>query len=1366
MMRKTRLPPRTRIPHVGIHQVGFDGANDEEFAWRTEQMLSRSLNTRTVIAVVGSGISMAYAGQPSWDSLIKTIVRYTLAKGDPSPEDTVALREIQKRPAGKVFVDRHVLGVINKHRSGGDSLSEEQRRSFKRFLRSAVVDDKSPSPLARVDRFLMLTDLCDEIFSRLGEEQRGDFRQFIAGEVCPSGVGSHARPNFDRHPTPNSSKYDPLRLIISRLKVRRFLTTNYDPLIENMLFSELNAEVVEHRGPGSHWPSREQPARIIARSLSYSPGIAEELVQFAAAAPGYEHGVFHLHGTAWQRDSMVLTERDYQRVYLSEDPDHRAFRDALEVAFAGNPILFLGMGMEEADLLRPLRQFVTEESRGGYERPLFALLPNLYYSTDGREMQQYLYTRYGVKTLFYPVDSIPDVPSGDLITARFCDAVDRLATGWTEWWDGWQQKPAIRKPQFRRLPNDNRVMVRHYVDAENQEFTTPDCARVLAALPPKAGALLVWGQAGTGKATLGQDLVQTPECSQRYDRRYFATAHFTNDFLSIIDAASSFFLGRKDTARLRRLDPLSRLKAALASGCHLMVVGGLERLLLTTALQAGDYRDDGFFHEDSNSEARRSSSARAKGGAFHREESGSHADYPPLIGRPLTSEIRDFLRLVRDHANAEVNSRTRTTGKAESSIVLTTSVVPIDLLFNLPDGLARHGPATHGTGDAEPQRSHVGLIELLGVDKSALNDNRFAGIPEQTRQRLHFSLRGHAYALAMVGTVLQPMKQANRRSWVDTLIRELSALDWTRRPMKAAELAISELLRRAAREDSARSNPSASARLTARARYEFLLQRAALFTTPVTADAIFCTLPSGWTTSGVKKRLITLRRLQLLLRVDYENDPGWRTTAHTIVRNSVLQRMGASQDAPGEPHRFDLAGWSNETPNGLFGADRGHGLTAQSVDAVLDALEADKRPRPTSERKHLIRAAFGLIRSRWTATAIPRLAALPAEPTIRLPRPHFDAYQRRLARLLNAVRATAVRGQLWSPENAGRRTDDLWQTGTEDWSSIEKPKEGILYADELAWLYNEMGLVAFCAGLQADAYALYRAGQHVNAIAERGSCGPRWCESEISLGLVHLERGRLNRAKLHFEYALRGARALGAPNLVARAEGHLALVHHILGNYDHAGYLYDRAIPALRAEENHRGTSIFLRHRADLRRKLYRLTEAATDLRESVAAAESGYHSDLLHYAHIAQANLRRATGEVVPIEELSTAIDFARKIGIPKMEWDAQIIQANLALGHAEYEMAGRLAIKVLARASSLGLDLRLTGSLILFAQVTKARGHKHAADSLLDSAIQLAERHGNQLQLENARRARFGNFDPEREALMVRGSAKLGREDRGRQV
>ena len=1227
-------PTASEIPLIGIHQIGFDGAIDEDdIQCRTRQMIARSLNTRSVIAFVGSGVSTGY-GHKNWDEYARRLVEFTLNQ-----------------------INENKLEVPPQHKATLKSYSDQNKRSHKKSRKKSP--NPPPSSLARSDQTLMILDLCDELFARQGPTAHEEFRAYTARIIKECREVKRG-------------ELDPLRLLIEKLEIRRFLTTNYDLQIEGALVKHLTCQIRANYKPDRKPPDAHDAVKLVARSLIHSPHSIEDLSQFAVAAPGYEWGVFHLHGVVSNHQSMVVTERDYQRIYLQEDRDHQAFREALQVAFVGNAILFLGTGMEEADLLRPLRQFVSEAAHGGYERPIFALLP---YRTDAAEFRHYLYSRYGVKTLYYPVKG----RGRRKLTESFYEAIENLAKSWSLWWQGWQKKPLVRKPYFH-MPDEvkENVMVRHCTNTKSLFGVKKDKGDIAEQLNGDARALIVMGRPGSGKGTLGQTLV-TDDTSGKYEKRFFATAHFSNDFLCMIDAAANFFDNGASGLKTDGVtSPVQRFEAALNSGNNLFVMGGLERLLVPSPLDQALTIEDPLKFE-----------------------------YPLPIGKPSTPEVREFIDLVKTQIGPPQT-------KFQNRIVLTSSMWPETL-----------------------EKSNIATVWLSGVHVDAiLNDRRFTALEDDDLvTRLHHTLRGHAYALAVIRSALVAMRRRQRplndqRHWLYHVVDRLSAVDLGSRPAMAIAMAGRKLL------DTKPETLSA---------LEGILQRVALCTTPVTPAAVQTCYDTTQPLSvdEVRRSLRYLQRSNLLIRVQYEHDSLFRSTAHTLVRNHVLTRMGYFPNAPAEAHSFEIAGWSSEVPDTLSGPGQGHDLSITSIDAMLKSLEAGRETMEDHEYRHLIRAAFGLIRSRWTATAIPRLSVLKPEVTLRLPRPHYDAYQRRLARLLNAIRTMKGMRELWLNETSPR--DEV--VGLKIAHAEVEHLNGVLYADELAWLYNELGLVAFSIGLVADAYALFRAGQHVNAVAERGFHGHRWCASAINLGQVQLERGSLGRARYHLETAVRTAHTLNDTVLKARARGHLALVHHLMGNYQRSESLYSGAVNDLLDVGNHRGASIFLMHRADLRRRLHKFESAESDLRESVAAAESGRHPDLVHYANLANAKLKR-TGikpDLVTLEELTPALDFARRVGIRKLECDAQIVQGQIALEQGEYDMAGRLAVSSLGIASSLGLRLRLTGGLILLGRVSEARGHRRGR-KLYKAAIELAERQGNQLLIEKGEEALRASRSAER--------------------
>jgi hypothetical protein len=79
--------------------------------------------------------------------------------------------------------------------------------------------------------------------------------------------------------------------------------------------------------------------------------------------------------------------------------------DAIGITFAGNPILFVGSGMGEDDILRPLRQFMGTPGWRG-ERVGVALLPNLDGHEESHRQKITLLTRYGVYAIHFGVAGV------------------------------------------------------------------------------------------------------------------------------------------------------------------------------------------------------------------------------------------------------------------------------------------------------------------------------------------------------------------------------------------------------------------------------------------------------------------------------------------------------------------------------------------------------------------------------------------------------------------------------------------------------------------------------------------------------------------------------------------------------------------------------------------------------------------------------------------------------------------------------------------------------------------------------------------------------------------------------------------------
>ncbi|MGC1495434.1 MAG: SIR2 family protein [Sulfitobacter sp.] len=216
-----------------------------------------------------------------------------------------------------------------------------------------------------------------------------------------------------RHATIDES-LDPLKKMIDDLGIKQLLTTNYDFEIER-LFTDRGYLRFEHpQNLADPDNLRIDGSGGRFADLSYRRERAADLTTFALGQNGSDAGVFHLHGRATESSKLVITERDYMNLYVRDDEFRETSDEAIQLAFSASPILFVGLGMSEADVLRPLRQFMSDRRRDN-QRWAFTLLPAEGERAERESAAATLYIRYGAHAIFYGscFTCLPDETAGD-----------------------------------------------------------------------------------------------------------------------------------------------------------------------------------------------------------------------------------------------------------------------------------------------------------------------------------------------------------------------------------------------------------------------------------------------------------------------------------------------------------------------------------------------------------------------------------------------------------------------------------------------------------------------------------------------------------------------------------------------------------------------------------------------------------------------------------------------------------------------------------------------------------------------------------------------------------------------------------------
>ena len=196
---------------------------------------------------------------------------------------------------------------------------------------------------------------------------------------------------------------DPLLILHRNLGVERFLTTNYDLELER-LYRDLGYGEEPFVKHGDARAASARTDRIDALGGRARDTVVTKeghglLLDFATQDQHGRPQVVHLHGRATDGDTMLVTERDYQELYQRDDRNRRPMDVARRLTFASNPLLFVGLGMTEDDILRPQRQFMAQDTRLG-DRLAVAVMPGLYRGAKRELEQMALLNRYGVHAIY------------------------------------------------------------------------------------------------------------------------------------------------------------------------------------------------------------------------------------------------------------------------------------------------------------------------------------------------------------------------------------------------------------------------------------------------------------------------------------------------------------------------------------------------------------------------------------------------------------------------------------------------------------------------------------------------------------------------------------------------------------------------------------------------------------------------------------------------------------------------------------------------------------------------------------------------------------------------------------------------------
>jgi len=502
----------------------------EERITHTTGMLCRSLNMRTTVAVVGSGCTIPL-GYPRWQDMARELVKQAL--------EWLASQD-------------------------GKNVEQELDR-FHGFKESLASTAKPTS-----ESITACISACQRLaLNAKGSDAENPYYDYIQRRFAEGRCED----------APNICQ------ALVKLPIDRFVTTNFDREIEKALFRDKERNLKSYVDPSQlGLKRRKSTPPSVALSFTQLERYACQHIRFAIArGRGSSNMVFHCHGCFDDPESIIASEADYQRWYVTEKTGF-AFRQTMDLLFSSNPLLFVGYGMRDPDLLHPLRRLGAVDPERKHSRSVFAILPE----QEAKDVGETLFERYGLHVI--PFKETPEAAAGEPGKALY-EAIEQLYKDWNESRDEWVQKPAVRSPK-PSVPSPNQpYYMPDFAKSSLDERLAPSPARrqkqeeIVNAIG-EARVVGLIGAGGTGKSQLALEVIDrlatTPvpgESTARFDEIIYWNADYSNEAVTALDLALAYLDPHREWTGSRE----SRLAQCLDGERRiLLVIDGCERLLRPT----------------------------------------------------------------------------------------------------------------------------------------------------------------------------------------------------------------------------------------------------------------------------------------------------------------------------------------------------------------------------------------------------------------------------------------------------------------------------------------------------------------------------------------------------------------------------------------------------------------------------------------------------------------------------------------------------------------------------------------------------------------------------------------------------------------
>lgn len=815
---------------------------------RNREMLSHALNLRDTILFIGSGCSIPL-GYPSWQELADKAI----------------------------------------------SVTEEKFTSYAEFLgkcKEAVNNRNRATDLS------FILGACESVWKQ---------------EDAVNGSREYRRQLADLFMAkPDRKKYDPYKRLLE-LPVRRFVTSNYDCALEHTMVETFPGLCCE----GDYIPDKKafMPDDKASGRKSFTQDVKydEQLAIFAMGYADHDRKIFHCHGWCHEPESMVLTESDYQRWYLRDQfIGSGRFRQTIDLIFGSNPILFVGFGLRDDDLLYALRMFSAIEPEQKHSRPLFALVEKDTQPYAETTFEQ-LYDRYGIHVVSYPSPTGGSAGGGmaspGVVAKRaeaLCNAIDTIQLACKEHRGQWLQKPKFKKIQINAKQPQPYFHYKYVSAADQTAKARVEKDPLLEALYQEvtqtnpAKVIVLYGPGGTGKSWVAMQLLErlaagghkSQPSPSKFHGLFFWSSYYTDDALNGTDRAL-LYLEAPPSAKSRVDRLLECLKAKDKK--YLLVFDGIERFL---------------------------------------EESGQ-----PGALRSNNGLVSRFLRAISSK-------------ESKSTVILTSRFMPLEFQGLIsessgtdipPAGLAASVPEEKSAVDSSPEivTGILRVIQMQGFSVKQVQNLLEPNSLIKTEQvpSLVSWLDGHRYGIALALKWLQKCGMQKKDPF-DELRHHMSQRDPEQRVSRMIGLCLESL--------------------TVPARQ--LLEKLAIFMTPISRSlAQQCVNDQA----DLNELLLELTTDKILFEVDFEGEKD-HYIVHPTVREYVFHRIhnSSTRDLP----NLSLSGFTSGLDPVYPGDEKGK----KAVTSLFKSLLIQGQKCIPDREQQACTDAFSVLRSRMVVNAVPR----------------------------------------------------------------------------------------------------------------------------------------------------------------------------------------------------------------------------------------------------------------------------------------------------------------------------------------------------------------------------------------------------------